>query len=127
MLLGTAIAMALPGERGEHDSTPARTACRRCSTRSPPAANNNGSAFAGLSANTTWYNTALGLAMVFGRFLPMMSGARAGRFAGPPGSYAGVPRHPAHPSTAVHRTGRGVTVDSCCPHLPAALGARAPR
>ena len=30
---------------------------------------NNGSAFAGLSANTLWYNTTLGLAMLFGRFL----------------------------------------------------------
>ena len=36
------------------------------------AANNNGSAFAGLSANTTWYNTSLGLAMLFGRFLPIV-------------------------------------------------------
>lgn len=32
------------------------------------AGNNNGSAFAGLSANTPFYNTALGLAMWFGRF-----------------------------------------------------------
>jgi K+-transporting ATPase ATPase A chain len=32
------------------------------------AANNNGSAFAGLSANTPFYNTALGLAMFLGRF-----------------------------------------------------------
>jgi potassium-transporting ATPase potassium-binding subunit len=32
------------------------------------AANNNGSAFAGLGANTPFYNTALGLAMFFGRF-----------------------------------------------------------
>ncbi len=32
------------------------------------AANNNGSAFAGLSANTIFYNTALGLAMFIGRF-----------------------------------------------------------
>jgi K+-transporting ATPase ATPase A chain len=30
---------------------------------------NNGSAFAGLSANTPWYNITLGLAMLFGRFL----------------------------------------------------------
>jgi potassium-transporting ATPase potassium-binding subunit len=30
---------------------------------------NNGSAFAGLSANTPWYNTTLGLAMLMGRFL----------------------------------------------------------
>jgi len=32
------------------------------------AANNNGSAFAGLSANTVFYNTALGLTMFIGRF-----------------------------------------------------------
>ncbi len=32
------------------------------------AANNNGSAFAGLNANTVFYNTALGLAMILGRF-----------------------------------------------------------
>jgi potassium-transporting ATPase potassium-binding subunit len=32
------------------------------------AANNNGSAFGGLSANTPFYNTALGLCMLFGRF-----------------------------------------------------------
>ncbi len=31
-------------------------------------ANNNGSAFGGLSANTTFYNTAIGFAMLFGRF-----------------------------------------------------------
>ena len=30
---------------------------------------NNGSAFGGLTINTTWYNTTLGLAMLFGRFL----------------------------------------------------------
>jgi K+-transporting ATPase ATPase A chain len=30
---------------------------------------NNGSAFAGISANTVWYNTTIGVAMLFGRFL----------------------------------------------------------
>jgi K+-transporting ATPase ATPase A chain len=30
---------------------------------------NNGSAFAGLTANTPWYDTTLGIAMLFGRFL----------------------------------------------------------
>jgi K+-transporting ATPase ATPase A chain len=37
---------------------------------------NNGSAFAGLNANTLWYNTMTGLAMLIGRFLmiiPMMA------------------------------------------------------
>jgi potassium-transporting ATPase potassium-binding subunit len=33
-------------------------------------ANNNGSAFAGLSSDTTWYNTAGGIVMLLGRFAP---------------------------------------------------------
>jgi K+-transporting ATPase ATPase A chain len=33
------------------------------------AVGNNGSAFAGLNANTPWYDTTLGIAMLFGRFL----------------------------------------------------------
>lgn len=44
------------------------------------AAGNNGSAFAGLSANTTWYNTTLGIAMLLGRFayvVPVMAIAGA--------------------------------------------------
>jgi K+-transporting ATPase ATPase A chain len=36
------------------------------------AANNNGSAFGGLTGNTDWYNTTLGLAMLAGRFLPIV-------------------------------------------------------
>ncbi|MBB3944141.1 K+-transporting ATPase ATPase A chain [Rhizobium skierniewicense] len=40
------------------------------------AAGNNGSAFGGLSGNTIWYNTTLGLAMLLGRFayvIPVMA------------------------------------------------------
>lgn len=40
------------------------------------AAGNNGSAFGGLSANTPWYNTTLGIAMLLGRFayvVPVMA------------------------------------------------------
>ena len=48
--------------------TRARTASPRSSTPSARPANNNGSAFAGLSANTPFYNTVLGVAMWFGRF-----------------------------------------------------------
>jgi K+-transporting ATPase ATPase A chain len=36
------------------------------------ASNNNGSAFAGISVNTDFYNTALGLCMLLGRFLPII-------------------------------------------------------
>jgi len=53
------------------------------------ATGNNGSAFAGLTANTPWYNTTLGLAMLIGRFLmivPIMAlaGSLAGKQASPP-------------------------------------------
>lgn len=49
------------------------------------AAGNNGSAFAGLTGNTLWYNTTLGLAMLLGRFayvVPVL--AIAGSLAGKP-------------------------------------------
>ena len=71
VLVGTAVAMALPGERasmlntGPHGLSEVLYAFTS-------AANNNGSAFAGISVNTQWYNTALGLAMLFGRFLPIV-------------------------------------------------------
>ncbi len=71
VLTGTAIAMAMPGQRagmlntGPHGLSEVLYAFTS-------AANNNGSAFAGISVNTEWYNTALGMAMVFGRFLPIV-------------------------------------------------------
>ncbi len=47
------------------------------------AAGNNGSAFAGLNANTPWYNLTLGLTMLFGRFWMMLPAiAIAGILAG---------------------------------------------
>jgi K+-transporting ATPase ATPase A chain len=54
------------------------------------AGNNNGSAFAGLSANTPFYNTALGLAMLFARYwlaIPTLAiaGALAAKKTVPPG------------------------------------------
>jgi K+-transporting ATPase ATPase A chain len=53
------------------------------------ATGNNGSAFAGLTANTPWYNTTLGLAMLFGRFLMIvpilaLAGSLAGKKIAPP-------------------------------------------
>jgi K+-transporting ATPase ATPase A chain len=53
------------------------------------AAGNNGSAFAGLNANTPWWNLALGLAMLAGRFWMMipvlaLAGAMVGKKTVPP-------------------------------------------
>src|SRR4051812_29474160 len=71
VLVGTAVAMALPGERaGMANTGPHGLSEVLYSFTS--ASNNNGSAFAGITVNTAWYDTALGLAMVFGRFLPMI-------------------------------------------------------
>ncbi|KXK63947.1 potassium-transporting ATPase subunit A [Micromonospora rosaria] len=36
------------------------------------ASSNNGSAFAGITVNTPWWNTALGLCMLLGRYLPIV-------------------------------------------------------
>jgi K+-transporting ATPase ATPase A chain len=54
------------------------------------ATGNNGSAFAGISANTPWYNTTLALAMLVGRFWMIvpalaLAGALAGKKTVPPG------------------------------------------
>jgi K+-transporting ATPase ATPase A chain len=70
VLLGTAIAVSVadgkagvanPGAHGFSEILYAFTS----------AGNNNGSAFAGLSANTPFYNTALGIVMWLGRFWPI--------------------------------------------------------
>lgn len=61
------------------------------------AANNNGSAFAGITSGTTFWNTLLGLLMLFGRFLPIVFVlALAGRFAAARHQPAGAGTLPTH-------------------------------
>jgi potassium-transporting ATPase potassium-binding subunit len=71
VLLGTGVAMGLPGPRAGMANTGPH-GLSEVLYGFTSASNNNGSAFAGLSANTTFYNTALGLAMVIARFLPII-------------------------------------------------------
>jgi K+-transporting ATPase ATPase A chain len=71
VLVGTGIAMGLPGPRAGMANTGTH-GLSEVLYAFTSASNNNGSAFAGLSVNTVWYNTALGLAMVIARFLPMI-------------------------------------------------------
>jgi K+-transporting ATPase ATPase A chain len=71
VLVGTGLAMALPGERASMLNSGAH-GLSEVLYAFTSAANNNGSAFAGLSVNTTWYNTVLGLVMLLGRFLPIV-------------------------------------------------------
>jgi potassium-transporting ATPase potassium-binding subunit len=61
------------------------------------AANNNGSAFGGLTSGTPFWDTLLGLLMLFGRFLPMVLViALAGRFAAAGRQPAGAGTLPTH-------------------------------
>ncbi|MBV9319573.1 MAG: potassium-transporting ATPase subunit KdpA [Mycobacterium sp.] len=71
VLLGTGIAMAFPGPRAAMANTGPH-GLSEVLYAFTSAANTNGSAFAGLSANTVWYNTALGLTMLICRYLPMI-------------------------------------------------------
>ncbi|OBH04668.1 K+-transporting ATPase subunit A [Mycobacterium sp. E2699] len=81
VLIGTAAAVALPGERASTLNTGPHGLSEVLYAFTSAAAN-NGSAFAGFSGNTTWYNIALALAMVVGRFLPIIAVlALAGTFA----------------------------------------------
>ena len=67
VLVGTAIAvMATDGKAGI--ANPGAHGFSEILYAFTSAANNNGSAFAGLSANTPFYNVMLGIAMWFGRF-----------------------------------------------------------
>jgi K+-transporting ATPase ATPase A chain len=90
VLIGTAIAVATgagvagianPGPHGFSEILYAFSS----------GANNNGSAFAGLSANTLFYNTLLGVVMLLGRFwlmIPVLAiaGSLAGKKQVPPGA-----------------------------------------
>ncbi len=81
VLVGTAIAVSLaagqagvanPGAHGFSEILYAYTS----------ASNNNGSAFAGISADTPFYNTSLGIVMWLGRYWPIVAVlAAAGSFA----------------------------------------------
>jgi len=81
VLIGTGIAMSIPSARdsmlsdGPHGLSEVLYGFMS-------AANNNGSAFGGLTANTPFYNVALGIAMLLGRLVPIVLVlALAGSFA----------------------------------------------
>lgn len=76
VLAGTALSFAIPAVRDSVTGTsilnPGSHGLSEVLYAFTSAANNNGSAFAGLSANTPWFNTALGVAMLLGRFVPIV-------------------------------------------------------
>ncbi len=96
ILVGTAITMALPGPRAQA-LNPGPHGLSEVLYAFTSVANSNGSAFAGLSPNTPWYNTVLGVAMILGRLLPMifvlaLAGALA-RQSAVPASAGTLPTH----------------------------------
>ena len=72
VLLGTGLAIALPGtpaalnNDGEHGFSEVLYAFAS-------AANNNGSAFAGITVTSDFFQVSLGIAMLFGRFVPILA------------------------------------------------------
>jgi K+-transporting ATPase ATPase A chain len=76
VLAGTALSFAIPAVRsGVEEVSMANSGLHGFSEvlyAFTSAGNNNGSAFAGLTANTPWFNTALGVAMLLGRLLPIV-------------------------------------------------------
>jgi potassium-transporting ATPase potassium-binding subunit len=71
VLAGTGLAMGLPGPR-ESILNPGPHGLSEVLYAFMSAGNNNGSAFAGLSANTGFYNIALALVMLAVRFIPIV-------------------------------------------------------
>lgn len=72
LVLGfTALAMALPTPGASMTHTGAHGFSEILYAYTS-GANNNGSAFAGLDADTPWFNTTIGIAMLLGRLLPMV-------------------------------------------------------
>ncbi|MEO5533909.1 MAG: potassium-transporting ATPase subunit KdpA [Pseudolysinimonas sp.] len=76
VLVGVALSFAIPAVRADVEATSIWNrglhGFGEVLYAFTSAANNNGSAFAGLTANTPWFNTALGVAMMLGRFLPIV-------------------------------------------------------
>jgi potassium-transporting ATPase potassium-binding subunit len=76
VLLGTALSFAIPAVEASVTGTSMANAGLHGYSEVlyafTSAGNNNGSAFAGLTASTPWFDTALGVAMLLGRFLPIV-------------------------------------------------------
>jgi len=72
VLMATAVAVVIP-EGAAGVSNPGPHGFSEILYAYSSAANNNGSAFAGLNANTPFYNFSTGIAMWLGRFVPLIA------------------------------------------------------
>ena len=71
VLIGSGIALLVPSAKASVLNTGAHSLTEIVYAFGS-AANNNGSAFAGLNANTDFYNIVLGIVMFLGRFIPIV-------------------------------------------------------
>ena len=124
VLAGTAVATMWPGASDSILNTDNPHGLSEILYAFTSAANNNGSAFAGLNANTPFYNTALGLAMLIGRLAPICAVlALAGAFAAQPTTEATPGTLPTHRPLFVGVTAGVGLVISALTFLPVlALG-----
>jgi K+-transporting ATPase ATPase A chain len=123
VLVGTAIAVMVdPGKAGV--ANPGAHGFSEILYAFSSAGNNNGSAFAGLSANTPFYNTALGIVMLFSRFwLAVATLAIAGALAAKKNIPPGLGTLPTHTPLFVVLLASVVVVVGALTFVPAlALG-----
>jgi K+-transporting ATPase ATPase A chain len=72
VLIGAALTAGAPGLRHAAVKDPGPHGLSEVLYAYASGTNNNGSAFAGFGAATTYQNTAIGLAMLFGRLVPIV-------------------------------------------------------
>jgi len=123
VLVGTAVAVMVdPGKAGV--ANPGAHGFSEILYAFSSASNNNGSAFAGLSANTPFYNTALGICMFFARYwLAVPTLAIAGAFAAKKTVPPGLGTLPTHTPLFVVLLASTVVVVGALTFVPAlALG-----
>ena len=110
VLLGTGAALAQPGELDAALANAGAHGLSEVLYAYASAGNNNGSAFAGLTVTSPFFQTTLGLAMLFGRFVPILAVlALAGSVAAQRRVEPGAGTLPTH-GAAVRRPRRGTVV-----------------
>lgn len=73
VLLGTGAAMMLPGELDTALTNSGAHGLSEVLYAYASTGNNNGSAFAGLTVTSDWFQATLGVAMLIGRFIPILA------------------------------------------------------
>lgn len=73
VLVGTGLALALPSVTGSSLANPGAHGLSEVLYAYTSTANNNGSAFAGLTVTNDFYESTLGIAMLLGRFIPILA------------------------------------------------------